>query len=78
MLGFDGSDYQEGYHRASQVAKNLPANTGDMGLIPGSGRYPGNGNVLDMTENTHTQVHYNFYRSIFKKIFIVKSVFHAC
>ena len=25
------------------VAKNLPANAGDMGLIPGSGRSPGEG-----------------------------------
>ena len=30
------------------VVKNLPTNAGDMGLIPGSGRYPrgGNGNPL--------------------------------
>ena len=26
------------------VAKNLSANAGDTGLIPGSGRYPGEGN----------------------------------
>ena len=26
------------------VVKNLPANAGDMGLIPGLGRYPGKGN----------------------------------
>ena len=26
------------------VIKNLPANAGDMGLIPGSGRLPGEGN----------------------------------
>ena len=26
------------------VVKNLPANTGDVGSIPGSGRYPGEGN----------------------------------
>ena len=26
------------------MAKNLPANSGDMGLIPGSGRFPGEGN----------------------------------
>ena len=37
--------------RASQVelvVKNLPANAGNMGLIPGSGRYPGreHGNPL--------------------------------
>ena len=30
------------------VVKNLPTNAGDMGLIPGSGRSPGeeNGNLL--------------------------------
>ena len=30
------------------VVKNLPANAGDMGWIPGSGRFPGGGhsNVL--------------------------------
>ena len=26
------------------AVKNLPANTGDMGLIPGLGRSPGEGN----------------------------------
>ena len=26
------------------VVKNLPANEGDLGLIPGSGRFPGKGN----------------------------------
>ena len=26
------------------VVKNLPANAGDLGLIPGSGRFPGLGN----------------------------------
>ena len=26
------------------LVKNLPANTGDSGLIPGSRRYPGEGN----------------------------------
>ena len=29
---------------AGSVVKNLPANAGDMGLIPGSGRSPGEGN----------------------------------
>ena len=32
-----------GFHCGS-VVKNLPANTGDMGLIPGFGRSPGEGN----------------------------------
>ena len=26
------------------MVKNLPANAGDMGLIPGLGRFPGEGN----------------------------------
>ena len=26
------------------VVKNLPANAGEMGSIPGSGRFPGEGN----------------------------------
>ena len=29
---------------AGSVVKNLPANAGDTGLIPGSGRSPGEGN----------------------------------
>ena len=36
--------------RASQVllvVKNLPANIGDVGSIPGSGRSPGRGNGLE-------------------------------
>ena len=27
-----------------RLVKNPPANAGDMGLIPGSGRFPGEGN----------------------------------
>ena len=34
---------QGGFPGGSEV-KNLPANAGDMGLIPGSGRSPGEGN----------------------------------
>ena len=30
--------------RGGSVVKNLPANAGDMGSIPGSGRSPGVGN----------------------------------
>ena len=30
--------------RGGSVVKNLPANTRDQGLIPGSGRSPGEGN----------------------------------
>ena len=29
---------------SGSVVKNPPANTGDPGSIPGSGRYPGEGN----------------------------------
>ena len=29
---------------SGSVIKNLPASAGDMGTIPGSGRYPGQGN----------------------------------
>ena len=29
---------------SDSVVKNLPANAGDTGLIPGSGRLPGEGN----------------------------------
>ena len=28
----------------AQIVKNLPANVGDLGLIPGLGRSPGEGN----------------------------------
>jgi len=30
--------------QGGSVVKNLPANAGDVGLIPGSGRFPGKGN----------------------------------
>ena len=33
-----------GFPGGALVVKNLPANTGDVGLIPGSGRSPGLGN----------------------------------
>ena len=38
----------QGIRGASQVVKNPPANAGDMGSVPGSGRSPGeeNGNLL--------------------------------
>ena len=34
--------------QVAQLVKNLPANAGDVGLVPGSGRSPGerNGNPL--------------------------------
>ena len=39
------------------VVKNLPANAGDMGLIPGSGRFPGerNGNQFQYSGKSHDQ-----------------------
>ena len=33
-----------GFPGGALVVKNLPANTGDVGLIPGSRRSPGDGN----------------------------------
>ena len=33
-----------GFSGGALVVKNLPANTGDVGLIPGSGRFLGEGN----------------------------------
>ena len=35
--------YHMGF-RGGSVVKNLPANAGDAGSIPGSGRFPGEGN----------------------------------
>ena len=45
-----GTDLEEGNNGfpGGSVVKNLPASAGDvedLGLIPGSGRYPGEGNV---------------------------------
>ena len=34
----------QGGFPGGSVVKNLPANAGDVGLIPGSGRSPGEGN----------------------------------
>ena len=45
-LGLDGPAYchnAQGFPAGSAV-KDLPANAGDVGLIPGSGRSPGGGN----------------------------------
>ena len=43
----------EGFPGGS-VVKNPPASTGDLGLIPGSGQFPGegNGNPLQYSWNT--------------------------
>ena len=35
---------ESGAFQVAQVVKNLPANAGDTGLIPGSRRSPGGGN----------------------------------
>ena len=42
------SDFQELFSRSPYIVKNLPANEGDLGSIPASGRSPGerNGNPL--------------------------------
>ena len=34
----------EGFPGDALVVKNMPANAGDTGSIPGSGRFPGGGN----------------------------------
>ena len=39
LLKFSDEDFP-----GSAVVKNLPADTGDMGSVPGSGRTPGEGN----------------------------------
>ena len=36
--------YEKGASLVAQTVKNLPAVQGDLGLIPGSGRSPGEGN----------------------------------
>ena len=43
MMIFRGIEHSKGFLGGS-VAMNLPANAGDVGLIPGSGRSPGEGN----------------------------------
>ena len=35
------------------VVKNSPANAGDVGLIPGSGRSPGEGNAIFLPGKPH-------------------------
>ena len=41
------------------VVKNLPANAGDLGLLPGSGRFPrgesGNPTLVFLPEKSHGQ-----------------------
>ena len=39
-LAFDTESHSSTGFPAASVVKNLPANAGDMGLIPGSGRFP--------------------------------------
>ena len=42
---------------SGSVVKNLPGNAGDMGSIPGSGRYPGgrNGSPLQYSRGNNPQ-----------------------
>ena len=63
---------------SSQVAqvKNLPANGGDVGLIPGSERSPGEGNgnpkslkESDMTEHACTHAFSMYYLMLLIKLF---------
>ena len=35
------------------MVKNPPANAGDVGSIPGSGRSPGEGNAVFLPEKSH-------------------------
>ena len=41
---FNSFNESIGASLVAQMVKNLPANAGDLGLIPGSGRSPGEGN----------------------------------
>ena len=46
-MGIVGNEFEYsswGSSLVTQMVKNLPANAGDLGLIPGSGRSPGRGN----------------------------------
>ena len=47
----------QGFLWLGSVVKNLPANAGDAGSIPGLGRSPGgaNGTPVFLPENSHTQ-----------------------
>ena len=44
MFGFDSLLKSYWASLVGQVVKNLPASAGDADLIPGQGRYPGEGN----------------------------------
>ena len=47
VFAFYSQCHRKLYFSGGTVVKNLPANagdTGDVGLIPGSGRFPGEGN----------------------------------
>ena len=43
-MGEDGNPLVLAASLVAQMVKNLPANAGDLGLIPGLGRSPGEGN----------------------------------
>ena len=46
---------KEGFSGGS-VVKNLPANAGDVGLIPGLGRFPGWEDSLEKEMATHSSI----------------------
>ena len=48
--------YRQGFPGGS-VVKNLPANTGDVGLIPGSERFPGEGNGIPLQYSSLEKSH---------------------
>ena len=56
---FWGNAFKRGAPLVAQTVKNLPADAGDLGSVPGSGRSPeeGNGNPLQYfcLENPHGQ-----------------------
>ena len=52
MLVSGGLIFVLGFLGSSMVKKNPLANAGDVGLIPGSGRFPGRGIMA-----THSSIH---------------------
>ena len=67
---FDPYSYHIGFPGGS-VVRNPPANAGDMGSIPGSGRYPGEGNVNPLhysgLENSMDCIVHGFSKEVDKK-----------
>ena len=54
---WEESPTMQGFLWLGSVVKNLPANAGDAGSIPGLGRSPGGGNgtPVFLPENSHAQ-----------------------